>query len=169
VDSNRFDTMTKAWAADTSRRGVLRLLVGGALGGLLALGSTRTRTLAVSCITADDCPHESYLCKDYVCTNGSCVLETLPDNTPCQEGGDPCTDDICVGGVCTHPQKPDGATCGDDGEVCSNKHCCPANRPTFCKQTGSCTNLKTDEDNCGRCGNACPVGKVCRKGRCRHR
>jgi hypothetical protein len=168
VDSTQFDTMTKAWAAGASRRGMLRLLVGGTLGGLLALGSTRSRTLAVGCETAADCPNESHLCKDYACRNRTCVLENLPDNTPCQEGGNPCTDDICIGGVCTHPPKPDGATCGD-GRVCSQLHCCPVTRPTFCEQTGSCTNLRTDESNCGSCGRQCSGSRVCRKGRCRRR
>jgi hypothetical protein len=36
MDGTRFDTLTRSLTQDSSRRGVLRLLTGGALGGLLA-------------------------------------------------------------------------------------------------------------------------------------
>jgi len=35
---------------------------------------------------------------------------------------------------------------------------------TLC--SGTCTNLQTDEDNCGSCGNVCPAGASCSGGTC---
>ena len=32
--------------------------------------------------------------------------------------------------------------------------------------TGTCANLMTSHDNCGKCGNACPVGQACAAGAC---
>lgn len=44
-----------------------------------------------------------------------------------------------------------------------NRCICPANL-TACK--GHCKDVQTDTANCGRCGNVCPRGAVCRNGDC---
>jgi hypothetical protein len=40
---------------------------------------------------------------------------------------------------------------------------CPADRK-FCNN--NCTDVRTDNKNCGSCGNACPVGQSCTNGNC---
>ena len=194
MDSTQFDSLTKAWVQRGTRRGAVRLLIGGALGGALTLRPHPHRTAAaIRCVTADTCPVESSPCNAYACESGQCVLRPLAHGTPCEEGGNPCTDDYCDGeGTCIHPAKPDGAACGAD-RVCSQQHCCPAERPSFCAITGrcidpqtescgealcaagttvcagQCVNLTRSKANCGSCGHACPGRKVCRRGRCRRR
>ena len=37
---------------------------------------------------------------------------------------------------------------------------------TLTSCNGTCTNLKTDLHNCGRCGRTCPGGQVCLNGAC---
>jgi hypothetical protein len=137
MDSSRFDHLTKAWASPGTRRGALRLLVGGTLGGVLALDCTRRRTLAAApaCASDDDC-RDARLCTDFVCEAGRCTYPPLPEGTACPDGGNPCTTDVCDGaGTCRHLPKADGAVCGD-GRVCSHLHCCPVARPSFCALTG---------------------------------
>src|SRR5215472_732613 len=52
----------------------------------------------------------------------------------------------CVGGCCA-----------------TGAHCCPDGKPG----TGNtCTNVLSDWENCGRCGNACPTGQTCSGGGC---
>ncbi|KAK8054632.1 hypothetical protein PG994_009699 [Apiospora phragmitis] len=38
---------------------------------------------------------------------------------------------------------------------------------TWCGRGGGCKDCNTDQNNCGRCGNSCPWGQICNKGRCR--
>jgi hypothetical protein len=167
VDSTQFDRMTKDWAVGTSRRWVLRVLLGGALSALLTtLGFQRGA--AAACDADSDC-NDSRSCTENKCVNRSCTYPPKPEGVACPEGGNPCTADVCDGaGHCVHLPKADGESCGAD-RVCSQLHCCPVTRPTFCSETGSCTNLKTDESNCGSCGHQCPGSRVCRRGSCRRR
>jgi len=38
---------------------------------------------------------------------------------------------------------------------------------TYCSSnTNSCTNLQTDKNNCGRCGNRCSEDQICQSGTC---
>ncbi len=84
-------------------------------------------------------------------------------------------------GVCTNTNT-DPRNCGGCGHKCvqgetcvptsigSLCNCLPPN--TFCGGARcdilpcSCSNLQTDLDNCGACGNACPIGTDCQGGAC---
>src|SRR5688500_15844316 len=62
MDGRRFDDATRALANGVSRRGVLRGLIGGTLGGMLALanhrdglGAPRCKALGKRCKTTADC------------------------------------------------------------------------------------------------------------------
>lgn len=55
--------------------------------------------------------------------------------------------------------------CPDDSG-CKNGHCmelCPSGD---CNCGGSCLALDVDSNNCGKCGNKCPVGTTCKNGKC---
>lgn len=45
-----------------------------------------------------------------------------------------------------------------------NPQGCHGSKPNKCN--GQCVNLHEDEQNCGRCGNACDSSEVCHNGRC---
>jgi hypothetical protein len=50
------------------------------------------------------------------------------------------------------------------GGCCDNRaHCCPDGKPGA---GNKCTNVLSDWENCGRCGNACPTGQTCSGGAC---
>ena len=159
MDGARFDSLAKLMAS-RSRRGMLRLLVGGALG--LALGQ-RSRPGAASI----PCFEYTTQCLD--CTNdpnGGCACEHLTG--PCtdsEQAGAPCLEagGACQSGSCVHAPKPDGTPCGE-AQVCAGGVCCPSGQSSC---GGACKNLKTDRRNCGRCGKRCKPGQRCRGGRCR--
>lgn len=106
--------------------------------------------------------------------------------------GLPCTRrDACAAGATCQPYdagsggpagswclRPRGAACADDGE-CASDAChagacipsvcrggCAAPTPDCC--AGGCTDISSDEDHCGACGNACGVvADSCVGGACR--
>ncbi|MBI4702653.1 MAG: hypothetical protein HY744_16145 [Deltaproteobacteria bacterium] len=73
----------------------------------------------------------------WVCKNGICEflgLQGAPTMLCFAAGGTPCDSSCCLPGSAT-------------------PNCCPA--PTLC------TNLQTDEQNCGVCGTVCAAGRTC--------
>lgn len=164
MDGERFDAMTRALTAATTRRRALRLLGGTVLGTLVA-GVTRPAQALAACSVDADCPNGGNPCTADLCQDGRCVHPPLPDGTVCPDGGNPCTADYCQAGMCIHPPKADGESCGD-GRICTSGHCCLAGT-TFCADTGRCVNLRRDPYNCGRCGKHCAAGRICRRGSCK--
>lgn len=61
------------------------------------------------------------------------------------------------------PEVCDGVDNNCNGEVDENGVCCPAGT-TFCG--GVCADLNSDPNNCGSCGQACPLGQACNAGSC---
>jgi stigma-specific protein Stig1 len=123
-------------------------------------------------------------CQQVPCPAGqNCV--TPPFGQPvCQDScGNGCASgETCCDGTCVSAQT-DSANCGKcghvciGGSVCENGHCGQAKcSPTCtggqlcCKAPGVlgflCTNPKTDNSNCGACGNACQGTTYCCNGAC---
>jgi hypothetical protein len=130
---------------------------------------------------------------DIVCPSGSCVNGTCTDceGAGCPAGYSCCTannvstcfnldfdsnncgscghacaaGETCVNGACTCG----GVSCAA-GETCVNGTCtcggvpCDAAGQVCCG--GTCVNTQTDLNNCGGCGNTCPIGATCDAGSC---
>jgi hypothetical protein len=105
------------------------------------------------------------------CVAGSCKTQCAPNEKVCTtDGGAYCAntddDNLNCGGC--------GVAC-PHGQVCSGGACstsCQSNE-TLCGSDGGadasspyCANTRTDQANCGACGNACPAGQVCSAGQC---
>ena len=105
-----------------------------------------TCTPPASCNGGPVCTGVQQCCPYTGCTN----IDTDPDN--CGYCGNVCpTNDSCIGAVCTPSTSCNG------GPVCTGgEQCCPS----------GCTNVNTDPDNCGSCGNACVPGGACAGGAC---
>jgi len=109
------------------------------------------------------------------CMNGACGV--------IGQGGSDCRSDWLVCGMdCVNPQT-DPENCGECGHACSPGRECQGGEcvcsagTTECTMTPLrgisarkgltfCTDLDTDEDNCGECGNACRSDQVCEDGHC---
>jgi len=65
------------------------------------------------------------------------------------------------------PTSTTGSACAEacsGGQTCHEGSCeCPGDEPDWCD--GSCTDVLTDTENCGRCGHSCHDG-TCSDGRC---
>ena len=96
MDGERFDAMTRSWAASAARRGALRLLAAGALGAILA----RPRGVAAQVGIAAN--------------TGSCRAT----GDVC-DGDKDCCSERCEGGRCQCRRR--GAACAVDRACCSGR------------------------------------------------
>jgi hypothetical protein len=129
MEMQRFDALARHFGQGGSRRHLLGLLSGTALGGLIAAGlasdaDAKKRKKKKKCKKCGECQ---------TCRKGRCKAKV--DGTACSLGS-------CAGGVCTCP---DEATC------CTNSDDCPAGSGQTC-QGGACTCLPGQEDSGGVCG-----------------
>jgi hypothetical protein len=64
-----------------------------------------------TCTGPADCDDHD-LCTQDLCdpATGTCHHPVAPDDTPCEDDGNPCTRDVCMGGYCGHPADPDCCT-----------------------------------------------------------
>jgi hypothetical protein len=105
-----------------------------------------------------------------LCSAGSCTISCSAGQTNC-------------GGSCTNTQTS-SQHCGkcnnpcSSGQTCQNGKCglymsvitldpheiCINSGHSWC--WGVCSDLQTDENNCGSCGTKCPSGKLCSAGKC---
>lgn len=171
MDSSLFDDLVRAWAAGgASRRRVLRMAAGSAVGGLAGwpdhrpadartrqqckkiknkrrrkkcLKSLDSAPLSSACAIASDCPAPTSACDVATCADGAC------GTTPriCDDGV-ACTADACDegSGGCTHI--PDNQLCGDD---------------RFCDPVQGCvclTHLTPCGDSCFQPGSSCDTGQL---------
>ena len=128
------------------------------------------------------CEHLDTPCSTAQCDrdSGTCALQQLPDDTPCDDG-DACTQgDACSAGQCT----PGAPRSCDDGDACTSDSCAadvgcshtPAAGPCgvtvtacgtiTCTVEGDCTVEPSNEGGDCDDGNACTQGDICHAGAC---
>jgi hypothetical protein len=65
--------------------------------------------------------------------------------------------------ACKPGYTPSGTCCCPPGTTCTDGICCPQGQSNC---NGQCTDLTTDSNNCGFCGNVCVNSQTCQKGQC---
>lgn len=172
MDADRFDALSHIVTSDWNRRGVVRALIG------LAVGSGLPPALAERVIARKKRRRKKKPCAP--CqrrTNGRC-RGAQPDGTRCGECGT-CLDGVCTpattlcGGTCSVCDatarcrtQPDDAACDIDGK-CLNGTCNP---PPTCERPGTECDVEENPQCCSDfcCSGACRVipgqGTFCRQG-----
>eukprot|EP00198_Chlamydomonas_reinhardtii_P013143 XP_001702480.1 predicted protein [Chlamydomonas reinhardtii] len=72
-------------------------------------------------------------CQQRVCRGGRCLLESLPDTSPCGPPPGPCGEHHCMAGACVLAAEEDGVICGPSSacadQVCHKGQCVEERRP----------------------------------------
>jgi hypothetical protein len=148
MEERRFDDLTRALGRATSRRQVLKGLLGTAAGGILAsvgLRAAKPASAAKSCDVdlLQQCQNKAYQ-TDIECNQRCKAADAGPYfNFGCAA-------------ACYYPLQLDLAQCEQQYGCYFNESCC----------SHTCTQLQRDENNCGACGHVCPPDAVCRGGEC---
>ena len=196
MDARTFDRWTVALADRANRRGALRLLAGGVLGGLLARGAP-ARALQ----ERPDRDGDGLFDDDELVDGINAEYGTDPDNWDTDGdligdgeeiyyGTDPLS--VEVGPAPVPTCRVTGARCDVDAECCPGalccfnggslaNHCtdvaatggaCPVDAPpapcSISRTTcgGACVDTLSDPSHCGACFNSCPLGLTCDMGVC---
>ena len=116
------------------------------------------------------------------CTNDCTALPYVTGATSCEAGrcafaasscaagrgdcnGDPsdgCEADLSTAAHCGSC----GNACADATPLCNSKMCAARCDPGKTACAGTCSDLTSDENNCGACGTACPSNQTCVGGKC---
>jgi hypothetical protein len=127
--------------------------------------------------TTPPCPGTFVVCANLQNDPHNCGgCGAVNQNFDCTYGGSVAA--LCIAGNCSSGQ-PNGSVCRNPGYIdclsgnCSNLklpanginvgQCCAVGQ-TSCNN--SCTNLSTDNNNCGACGQVCGTGSLCSNGAC---
>jgi len=139
MDANQFDAIARALVVQASRRRTLALVFGGALGllGWAEIEASKSRKCKPAC-------NECQYCQKGTCTKKNGKKTCKAGKCKPQGEGNSCT-------------APTGGTCKSG--VCT----CPA---ALNNCDGACRNLKTDNANCGTCGQVCTGTDFCLEGVC---
>ena len=176
MQSWRFDDLTRALGKATSRRQVLK----GLLGGVTAASVARGGGLAASGCSVAQCKadadahyqEEYQACKqDGSRGAGFCniwfLIERSFNYRKCDRTG--CYSGVCCGQECANLYI-DPQNCGSCGHACQAGAICVAGRcrcPNDMDScNGSCADTDSDRNNCGACGHVCPSGETCSDGQC---
>lgn len=107
---------------------------------------------------------------------GGVILTQQNQDVRERAGGGGCQESGCGSSGLTCNESTGKCMCGSrigcpDGQTCKSNQCkgdspddCTATNPDRCG--GSCTNVKSDDNNCGNCGTKCATGQSCKDGRC---
>jgi hypothetical protein len=152
MDAHRFDAIVRTFGTTTRRSG-LRLLVSGALSGLLALlgrgeAAAACKNVGQNCDRRKDCCSKK-------CKNGKCR---------CRKPGERCTQQVdCCTYLLSICGGPTGGPCGVVGDRCCRIFNAPCTSYCDC-----CDTLSTCHD--GRCcrplGAFCGTDGMCCSGNC---
>ena len=127
------------------------------------------------CSLSQSCDQITLSCTPQICQTGqtqcgSLCVDTSKDRLNCGVCGNRCEiDELCINGQCVSSSCGNGkcdstencSTCPQDCGSCE----CTSENPNLCN--GICTNILTDSNNCGECGQICPVGYACENGVCK--
>ncbi len=156
MDAQHFDRLTRLFARRSQRRGLARLLAGGAAAAVLPRLDRRATAAQDACPEGgcDPCAACGE-CED--CEDGVCVPRT---GGPCRDDGVSCTVSRCVDGVCVHIP---------DNDRCPNPSPCTA---SACDGIRGCLTIPMADGanpaGCEPSDNPCrPRG--CRRGVCAER
>jgi hypothetical protein len=139
MDQDRFDRFTRTMAEGASRRQVLRQMIGGAMGGVLALKGVRSAGAAPAG-KVNICHHTGSASNpfEYISVSQNAVAahtahgdvinpDLMNDVNNCGgcgiscDDGNLCTHNICSGGVCSNP----AVDCSGAGDHCNVGTCDP--------------------------------------------
>ena len=157
MDSNRFDDLTRSLAGGTSRRRMLKGLLGGAGAGALSLVGTHraaavARPVGATCIRPTDC------------TSGVCDRATRRCICPPSL--------VVCNRVCVNPASyaTDAANCGGCGRVCPGGVCaggtCGAVLGVSCLSGGACASGNCVDGVCCAAASCAPLDSACQVGVC---
>jgi hypothetical protein len=185
----RFDDLTRSLGKATSRRGVLKGLLGGLAATLVGRSLHASDAAAAGCDVKkckDAALRELFVYENTTCNNLchdrklwlACLGCKINANRQYQkwledcEKGDGCltvNNSICCGGICVDSTS-DPQNCGGCGHVCPTgatcefaKCSCPDDQ-TNCND--HCVDTQTDHDHCGSCETHCGACQECQGGQC---
>lgn len=193
MDTGRFDELARAFAAGGSRRTLLSLSLGGAVGlSWLDPARGKARSCSLGCDVCQQCVKlkchkrrkhrycgkrvcasldNGASCPGGTCQDGGCVpAGGPPPPSEQQPGGATCFGGMVkCGGKCVDLQRDRGhcGTCDRNCQAnadCQNSQCVCNLGTTVCGD--DCADLLTDPNHCGECGFACPAGQSCEHGTC---
>jgi stigma-specific protein Stig1 len=141
MDANRFDALTRGFAASGSRRSLLKIVAGGCAAALATAFGGGPAAAYRKCRLESG--GRGRLC------SGIC-MDIKNDESNCGGCGRTCTEGtFCCNGWCTDT-------------IHNAPGCCPPS--LFCD--GVCTTPYNDPANCGACGNICGAEEDCCSGQC---
>ena len=147
LDGHNFDSITRLFGNDSSRRQVLRRLGAGALGGVAAL-------VGRGVDATPQCRGQGHPCEgNQICCTGLACVEA---------SGNGQAERCCPSGysACGTGEK---GTCCPSGKVCCNGQC---KKGTSCTCTPNCNGKTCGDDGCGGSCGTCGEHQACKKGYC---
>lgn len=189
MEERRFDALTRTLGAATTRRQVLKGVLGGALALLAGRSLGAPGAAAASCSVAhckEAATRELFLYENTTCNNlchdrtmfVACFGCRMTANRlynqwlkDC-ENGDGCLSvagEVCCGGVCANVGS-DPNNCGACGHACPPGNDC-VHGQCQCGQhgivcDGQCVDPRIDAKHCGSCDHACGTCETCENGQC---
>jgi hypothetical protein len=130
MEADRFDTLVKTLGRGTSRRRVLRGLLGSSVAGAAVVSQRVAVTAAKACTSGSECPknqicgfHHNPRC--VACTNATVACKAAPDRGQCCLASQhccACPDSVSGSGTISRCFDKDG----DDGpQECADFSCTP--------------------------------------------
>lgn len=160
MDGQRFDALTKSLSS-TSRRRALRLLAGGALGGVLAKVGLAEAAAQETAAVGDRCRRNRDCDRNERCCNRRCI-NVLSDERACGACGNRCgSGETCINGACFRScrgARPGVCNTNSCGNLCGcNTTFNGGNGDGVCESLrGSCTDARVCDQNTD-----CRDGEIC--------